>query len=73
MEEVQELYCTVCAHAFCFVIEADGRPVGDCWLQEVNLDRILKQYPDEDCRRIDLMIGQKGSLGRGIGTRPFAC
>ena len=68
LEEVQELYCAVCDHAFCFVIEADSRPVGECWLQEMNLDRILKQYPDEDCRRIDLMIGEKDCWGRGIGT-----
>jgi RimJ/RimL family protein N-acetyltransferase len=68
LEQVQELYCTVCAHAFCFVIEADGQPVGDCWLQEMNLDRILKQYPDQDCRRIDLMIGEKDRWERGIGT-----
>ena len=68
MEEVQELYCAVCEHAFCFVIEADGRSVGECWLQEMNLDRILKQYPDADCRRIDLMIGEKDCWGRAIGT-----
>jgi len=68
MEEVQELYCAVCEHAFCFVIEADGRSVGECWLQEMNIDRILKQYPDADCRRIDLMIGEKDCWGRTIGT-----
>ncbi len=68
LEEVQELYCAVCEHAFCFVIEADGQPVGECWLQEMNLDRILNQYPTEDCRRIDLMLGEKGHWGRGIGT-----
>jgi RimJ/RimL family protein N-acetyltransferase len=66
--EVQELYCAVCEHAFCFVIEADGQPVGECWLQEMNLDRILNRYPGEDCRRIDLMIGERDHWGRGIGT-----
>jgi len=68
LEEVQELYCAVCAHAFCFVIVADGRPVGECWLQEMNLDRILSRYPGADCRRIDAMIGEKGCWGQGIGT-----
>jgi RimJ/RimL family protein N-acetyltransferase len=68
LEEVQELYCAVCEHALCFVIEADGQPVGECWLQEMNPDRILSQYPSEDCRRIDLMIGEKDHWGRGIGT-----
>jgi aminoglycoside 6'-N-acetyltransferase len=68
LEEVQELYSMVCAHAFCFVIEVGGQPVGECWLQEMNLDRILDQYPHEDCRRIDLMIGEKDCWGQGIGT-----
>jgi RimJ/RimL family protein N-acetyltransferase len=68
LEEVQELYCAVCAHAFCFMIEVEGQPVGECWLQEMNLDRILNQYPSEDCRRMDLMIGEKDHWGRGIGT-----
>ena len=68
LEEVQELYCAVCAHAFCFIIEVEGRPVGECWLQAMNLDRILNRYPGEDSRRIDLMIGEKDDWGQGIGT-----
>jgi RimJ/RimL family protein N-acetyltransferase len=68
MAEVQELYCHVCQHAFCFIMEADGSPVGECWLQEMNLERVLVRYPDLDCRRIDLAIGEKGLWGQGIGT-----
>ena len=34
----------------------------------MNLQRILDQFPDKDCRRIDLMIGEKQLWGRGIGT-----
>lgn len=43
-------------------------PVGECWLQRMNLDRVLSLYPGQDCRRIDLMIGDKQYWNRGIGT-----
>jgi aminoglycoside 6'-N-acetyltransferase len=68
LESVKELYCSVCAKAFCFVIEADGFPVGECWLQEMNLERVLAMYPGQDVRRIDLAIGEKTYWGKGIGT-----
>ena len=68
MEEMQSIYVTVSRAAYCFVIEVDGRPVGECWLQRMNLERVLALYPGLDCRRIDLMIGEKDLWGRGIGT-----
>ena len=34
----------------------------------MNLDRILKRYPDCDCRRIDIEIGEKKYWGKGYGT-----
>ena len=67
-EEVRGIYCAVSKTAFCFIVEADGTPVGECWLQEMNIERILKKYPGLDCRRIDLMIGEKSYWGQGIGT-----
>ena len=67
-EDVQGIYRTVCKAAFCFVIEAGGEPVGECWLQRMNIDRILERYPGLDCRRIDLMIGEKTYWEQGIGT-----
>ncbi len=68
LEEVQELYRTISRLAFCFMMEFDGRPIGECWLQRMNLARILEQYPGEDVRRIDLLIGEKALWGRGLGT-----
>ena len=53
--------------AFCFIIEFEGRPVGECWLQEMNLERVLRRTRGLDCRRIDLEI-EKAYWGRGIGT-----
>ncbi len=59
LEEVQEIYRSTCKNAFCFIIEVDGEPIGECWLQKMNLERIIQEYPDLDCRRIDLMIKEK--------------
>jgi len=67
-EMVRRIYRGVCANAFCFIIEVDDKPVGECWLQRLNLDWILKKHPSKDCRRIDLMLGEKDYWGKGIGT-----
>ena len=40
-EEVRYIYRSVSQNAFCFMIEADGREVGECWLQQMNLPRVL--------------------------------
>lgn len=68
LEDVQGIYRSTSRTAFCFIIEADGKPVGECWLQKMNLDQIREKYPGEDSRRIDLMIGEKEYWGKGIGT-----
>ena len=68
LEGVQALYRSVCQNAICFIIEADGRPIGECWLQRMNIERVLKKYPTLDCRRIDLAIGDKQYWDQGIGT-----
>lgn len=68
LEEVRSIYRTVSQNAFCFMIERDGQPIGECWLQSLNLERILQAYPHAGCCRIDLMIGKKDLWGRGIGT-----
>jgi len=69
LEEIQGMYRRVSQDAFCFIVESDGAPVGECWLQRMNLERILRKRPGLDLRRIDLMIGEKALWGRGIGTR----
>ena len=70
LEETQGIYRDVSQHAFNFIAELDGRPIGECWLQEMNLKRILSRYPNTmDLRRIDLAIGEKTLWGQGFGTR----
>lgn len=67
-EQVRTIYSSISQHAFCFIIEYLGSPVGEGWLQEMNLDRVLLKHPGKDVRRIDLMIGDKSCWGLGIGT-----
>jgi RimJ/RimL family protein N-acetyltransferase len=70
LEETQGIYRDVSQHAFNFIAELDGRPIGECWLQEMNLKRVLSRYPNTmDLRRIDLTMGEKTLWGQGYGTR----
>lgn len=69
LEEVQDIYRSVSHQAFCFIIELDEKPIGEGWLQRMNLKRIVQRYPDLDCRRIDLMIGEKEYWGKGFGAQ----
>jgi RimJ/RimL family protein N-acetyltransferase len=68
LEQIQMIYRHVSQTAYCFMIEFEGDPIGECWLQEMNLERILETYPGRDCRRIVLMIGEKAFWGQGLGT-----
>jgi RimJ/RimL family protein N-acetyltransferase len=68
LDDVKNLYYSVCAKAYCFIVEADCVPIGDAWLQEMNLERVLLMYPGLDVRRIDLAIFEKAYWGQGIGT-----
>jgi RimJ/RimL family protein N-acetyltransferase len=68
LEQVQQIYRGVSQRAFCFVVEVEGVPIGECWLQQMNLARIRGRHPGKNCRRIDLMIGEKAWWGQGLGT-----
>jgi RimJ/RimL family protein N-acetyltransferase len=68
LEDMQQVYRHVSHNAFCFLALLDEQPIGECWLQRMNLERILHRYPGQDCRRIDLMIGEKALWGQGLGT-----
>jgi len=69
LEDIQGMYSYVSKMAFCFIIEYRGVPIGECWLQKMNLDHIMEKHPDLDLRRIDIMIGEKNIWGKGIGTK----
>ncbi len=69
-DTVHQIYGTVSQNALCFLIEADGVPIGECWLQKMNLPDVRAMYPEgTDVRRIDICIGEKTYWNRGIGTQ----
>lgn len=68
LEELQTIYRWISSHAHCFIIEVENKPIGECWLQRMNLQRIVREFPGQDLRRIDLMIGEKALWGHGYGT-----
>jgi RimJ/RimL family protein N-acetyltransferase len=69
-EQIRGIYTEVSQSAFCFVIEVGGVPIGEGWLQRMNLERWADA--SHDFRRIDLMIGEKAWWGRGYGTRAIS-
>lgn len=72
LEDTQMIYRGVSQKAFMFIVELDTRPIGVCWLQEMNLERILTRLPEKNLRRIDLAIGDKDLWGQGWGTKIIA-
>lgn len=66
--DTQEIYRHASQTCYCFIIMTGGTPIGECWLQAMNLARILEQYAKQSCWRIDLMIGEKAYWGKGLGT-----
>jgi aminoglycoside 6'-N-acetyltransferase len=67
---VHQIYGGVSQNAFCFLIEVNGVPIGECWLQKMNLPNVKAIYNDSlDVRRIDMSIGEKTYWGKGIGTQ----
>ncbi len=69
-EIVHQIYGGVSQNAFCFLVESDGVPVGECWLQKMNLPEVTAMYPESlDVRRIDMSIGEKTCWGKGVGTQ----
>jgi len=67
-EDTKGIYREVSQSAYVFVIELDGEPIGECWLQQMNVPNILARFPGRDLRRIDLQIGRKDLWGQGLGS-----
>jgi aminoglycoside 6'-N-acetyltransferase len=68
-ETVHNIYGGVSQNALCFLIEVNNIPIGECWLQKMNLDHVKSMYDKNiDVRRIDMAIGEKNYWGKGIGT-----
>ncbi len=72
MDQVKMIYTQIAQSAICFIMEYHDKPIGESWIQEMNLKAILEEYPNEDCRRIDLLIGKKEYWNRGFGAETIA-
>ena len=72
-EEIKEIYRVTSQNAHCFIIECNSLAIGECWLQGMNIRQISDAQPGKDCRRIDIMIGDKSYWNRGIGTAVIRC
>lgn len=71
-EMVKLIYGSVSQNAYCFLIQKNEVPVGECWLQKMNIAEISNRYPETiDIRRIDYCLGAKEVWGKGIGTECF--
>lgn len=69
-DTVNQIYGEVSQDALCFLVEVDGVPIGECWLQKMNLPEVKAMYSEDlDVRRIDMSIGEKAYWGKGIGTQ----
>ncbi len=68
-DAVHQIYGGVSQNAFCFLIEANDVPIGECWLQKMNLPEVRGMYASGlDVRRIDMAIGEKAYWNKGLGT-----
>ena len=45
LADLQTIYRWIATHAYCFIMEVAGQPIGECWLQQMNLQRIVAQFP----------------------------
>jgi len=67
-EEIEGIYRGTVEkwEALLFIIEVGGAAIGETWLQRMNMARGHKQPPD-NAWRVDIMIGEKASWGKGFG------
>jgi len=69
-ETVHDIYGGVSQNNPCFLIEINDKPIGECWLQRMNLPEVKAMYDDSvDVRRIDMAIGEKDYWNKGLGTK----
>ena len=63
-EVVHQIYGGISQNNLCFAIEVNGKTIGECWLQKMNLPQVKAMYDENlDVRRIDMCIGEKDYWG----------
>ncbi|MGI6716770.1 MAG: GNAT family N-acetyltransferase [Eubacteriales bacterium] len=59
-------------NCLCFLVEVNRMPIGECWLQKMNLPHVTIYDPAIDVRIIDMYIGEKSYWNKGIDTQFIA-
>lgn len=67
-EDVDNIYGGISKKAVMFIIAVNGLPVGECWVQEMNLPGLAKKHPQKNVKRIDMTIYEEAYWGRGLGA-----
>jgi RimJ/RimL family protein N-acetyltransferase len=68
LDALKRIYRELSKRAYMFIAELGGRPIAECWLQQLNLGEILDRFPGQKLFRIDLSIGEPDLWGQGFGT-----
>lgn len=67
-EDTKGIYRAASRSAYVFIIELAAEPIGECWLQKMNLPEISARFWGLDLRRIEIVIGRKDLWGKGLGS-----
>lgn len=69
MEEVSSMYSAISRTADCFIISVDGQDIGECRIQPMKSPFPEPLRNSTDCRRINIMIGERSFWGKEYGSR----
>ena len=71
VEEIQNHYLTAMREANCWIIESQDVAIGECRLCRgcPPVPEMVEQFAGLNVAFIELMIGEKGYWGQGIGTK----
>lgn len=67
-DAVDSIYGGVSKKAYMFIITVNSQPIGDCWLQEMNLPVLKEKHPHKNVKRIDVTVYYETFWSRGIGS-----
>ena len=68
-DDISVMYRTISRSADCFILSVDGSDIGECRLQSIPSPFDGPLHNTTDCRRIDIVIGEKDQWGKGYGSR----
>jgi len=68
LAEVQDLYRATSEHGLLFIVQHGDHPIGECWIQDMNIPEYQTACSGGLCRRIDITVGDKSYWSLGVGT-----